>query len=571
MYKKSWFSIADTFDQPLDVGSTPTFAGATLSGLTASTVIYSNASKAITSLANSAGYLLNDGSGGLSWGAVSFAGYLKADRSIALTGVTGPALIAIDADEKFATLDGVAAGQVLISQGTTTAPAYSASPVLTDVLGVSGSGADQDGTAINIKGGQSTGTGTPGSVILNVGTTSTTGSSANAYQTTPAFTLALDGKITQQAYLSNETGAEAAFTLNYTTNKAAGDDRGLVINQTDTVSGGTSYLIDAQVATASKFSVTNGGSVAGIYFVTASSGAFTSSGNNDPVSICTSRSYSTASKFAIVSALGNFSQTSGANGFLSLSGTYNQTSGTAANTDLLINRTETAVGSGTQRLLSAQVGGVEKVGLDNRGGIMVGMTPDAIMQVGMVAMADAGTDERYDVNGAGGTLPIGIVGGSGATAAGTARALVVRGICYVAPAEDVVSITRGHVCFVDGSDAGYVDDNAALQAVGLNIGRYITSEAAVAFNGADDVAADGTITLDSDPTTWAIGDPVIYWDSGDTAPAELTTGGVYWIQAKTGAAVKLAATRGGAAITLTDGSGTTMYLMRLPKVILHWQ
>lgn len=85
MFKKSWFSIADTFDQPLDVGATPTFAGATLSGLTASTVIYSNANKAITSLANSAGYLLNDGSGGLSWGAVSFAGYLKADGTVPLT------------------------------------------------------------------------------------------------------------------------------------------------------------------------------------------------------------------------------------------------------------------------------------------------------------------------------------------------------------------------------------------------------------------------------------------------------------------------------------------------------
>jgi hypothetical protein len=35
--------------------------------------------------ANSAGYLLNDGSGGLSWAAVSLSGYLKADGSVALT------------------------------------------------------------------------------------------------------------------------------------------------------------------------------------------------------------------------------------------------------------------------------------------------------------------------------------------------------------------------------------------------------------------------------------------------------------------------------------------------------
>jgi hypothetical protein len=42
-----------------------------LSALTASTLIYSNASKQITSLANAAGYLLNDGVGGLSWAAIS--------------------------------------------------------------------------------------------------------------------------------------------------------------------------------------------------------------------------------------------------------------------------------------------------------------------------------------------------------------------------------------------------------------------------------------------------------------------------------------------------------------------
>lgn len=52
-----------------DIGteSSPTYTGLTLSGLTASTVVYSNASKAITSLANGTGYLYNDGAGALSW------------------------------------------------------------------------------------------------------------------------------------------------------------------------------------------------------------------------------------------------------------------------------------------------------------------------------------------------------------------------------------------------------------------------------------------------------------------------------------------------------------------------
>jgi len=49
--------------------------------------------------------------------------------------------------------------------------------------------------------------------------------------------------------------------------------------------------------------------------------------------------------------------TSGTNIGLSLTPTYNQASGTAANTDLLINRTETAVGSGAQYSIQAQRGG----------------------------------------------------------------------------------------------------------------------------------------------------------------------------------------------------------------------
>jgi len=51
---------------------------------------------------------------------------------------------------------------------------------------------------------------------------------------------------------------------------------------------------------------------------------------------------------------------------LSWAGTYNQTS-TAAGTDLLINRTETAVGSGAQNLFDFQVGGSSRGRLTNKG------------------------------------------------------------------------------------------------------------------------------------------------------------------------------------------------------------
>ena len=51
--------------------ASPTLTGLILSGLTASTLIYSNATKVITSLANAAGYLTNNGTGTLSWSATT--------------------------------------------------------------------------------------------------------------------------------------------------------------------------------------------------------------------------------------------------------------------------------------------------------------------------------------------------------------------------------------------------------------------------------------------------------------------------------------------------------------------
>ena len=49
--------------------------------------------------------------------------------------------------------------------------------------------------------------------------------------------------------------------------------------------------------------------------------------------------------------------------------TYNQVTATTANTDLLINRTQTAVGSGQQNLIDAQVGGVSRFRVANTGAV----------------------------------------------------------------------------------------------------------------------------------------------------------------------------------------------------------
>lgn len=64
------------------------------------------------------------------------------------------------------------------------------------------------------------------------------------------------------------------------------------------------------------------------------------------------------------------SGSSGSQNGLVVASTYAQT-GTASGTDLLINRTETTVGSGTQRLLDLQVGSISKFSVSNKGNIDV--------------------------------------------------------------------------------------------------------------------------------------------------------------------------------------------------------
>lgn len=51
--------------------------------------------------------------------------------------------------------------------------------------------------------------------------------------------------------------------------------------------------------------------------------------------------------------------------------TYNQSSGTAANTDLLINRTQTAIGSGAQLAIDTQIANVPQFSLSNVGKVTV--------------------------------------------------------------------------------------------------------------------------------------------------------------------------------------------------------
>jgi hypothetical protein len=61
--------------------------------------------------------------------------------------------------------------------------------------------------------------------------------------------------------LDDASGNETGFDIQVTANKAAGDDTALKVNQTDTVSGGTSKLIDLQSDATSVFTVDNAGAL----------------------------------------------------------------------------------------------------------------------------------------------------------------------------------------------------------------------------------------------------------------------------------------------------------------------
>ena len=76
----------------------------------------------------------------------------------------------------------------------------------------------------------------------------------------PGFSTNGNGYSFPAVTLSNATGDEVAFQIDYTTNKAtSGNDSGFIINQTDTLSPGTSYLQQWKVAGVAKVFFTNAG------------------------------------------------------------------------------------------------------------------------------------------------------------------------------------------------------------------------------------------------------------------------------------------------------------------------
>lgn len=140
-------------------------------------------------------------------------------------------------------------------------------------------------------------------------------------------------------------------------------------------SGFAGNLIDLQVAAVSKFSVLGSGNLTAAGTISAGS-AFRSNGGITPVNAqgfqigyTSATTHNTASLFLVTMGSGSITPTSGSGGGVLINPTYNEASGTAANTDLKINRTETALGSGAQLLFDAQVAGTSYFNIDNKGKI----------------------------------------------------------------------------------------------------------------------------------------------------------------------------------------------------------
>lgn len=142
--------------------------------------------------------------------------------------------------------------------------------------------------------------------------------------------------------ITSGTGASRTLTFKTTTSGGTATTA-LAINATqDATFSGSIQTSAGQSINSNTFNVLSAGTTA----------SFGASGTANP-------------KYTFVGSTDT--QTSGSIVAWSLTPTYNQASGTAANTDLLINRTQTAVGSGAQLLLDAQVGGTSKASIDNNG------------------------------------------------------------------------------------------------------------------------------------------------------------------------------------------------------------
>lgn len=195
------------------------------------------------------------------------------------------------------------------------------------------------------------------------------------------------------AQLGQATGDEAAYSFSYTINKdTSGNDTGILIVATDTNSPGVSNLIVAKVDSSEKFTLDVSG--AGTFYGFCKAPGLRTL-LDDQTFRLQERNFSSADNAIEVMNNSTFTNTTGQSAILAILPTYNQASGDGANTDLLINRTETAIGSGNQNLIEAQIGGtpyfaIRKTSTSGDTYLMIYDVDNGTMERVSVGAADSG-------------------------------------------------------------------------------------------------------------------------------------------------------------------------------------
>ena len=184
---------------------------------------------------------------------------------------------------------------------------------------------------------------------------------------------------------------------------------------------------------------------------------------------------------------GQIASTSGTGLFFNLTPSYNQATGTAANTDFLINRTETAVGSGAQLFVDLQVSGTSRFNISNKGAVTINGSAPASVATNGTAAANSLT-----VNGAAGGASSGTTGQTGGTGAAISETAGAGGavagasgiggaggtLTYTSGAGGAGAATNGNGGLITiqggaaGAGAGTAGSrgNISLQASGGNVG-----------------------------------------------------------------------------------------------------
>lgn len=182
------------------------------------------------------------------------------------------------------------------------------------------------------------------------------------------------------------SGTVTALNISPTYTQASGTaaNTDLLINRTQTnVGSGAQYLIDAQVGGTSFFSVNNQGSLVASGTATVgelrglgvgtlkiqAQGISPSNANYDGISMLSDR--------ALINQV-TFTGTSGQVNGVAIYPKYNQVASSAANTDLLINRTETSIGSGAQYFTDMQIAGTSKFRIARTGSVQSASTQTVV-------------------------------------------------------------------------------------------------------------------------------------------------------------------------------------------------